>query len=173
MENHFIFVRKSISLSLSLSLFLSLSLSLSLEMIFIEWHSNCIETLFWCPNNNNSYDAPIYQKKLSTLSLFASLHLTLQHSNSQSITIYLTSMKICHSRCNLHTIEFYAPWQFVPLFLLNWANPGLFFIYFRSFQTNIKTILQQINVKNVNSIQHMVPGFEPTSSRSWVTSHNH
>ena len=130
MENHFIFVRKSISLSLSLSL--------SLEMIFIEWHSNCIETLFWCPNNNNSYDAPIYQKKLSTLSLFASLHLTLQHSYSQSITIYLTSIKICHSRCNLHTIEFYAPWQFVPLFLLKWANPGLFSFIFGLFKQTLK-----------------------------------
>ena len=29
-----------------------------------------------------------------------------------------------------------------------WANPGLFFIYFQSFQTN-NTILQQINAKNV------------------------
>ena len=32
------------------------------------------------------------------------------------------------------------------IFFLNWANPGLFFVYFRSFQTN-NTILQQINVK--------------------------
>ena len=31
-------------------------------------------------------------------------------------------------------------------FLIKWANPGLFFVYFRSFQTNI-TILQQIYVK--------------------------
>ena len=30
------------------------------------------------------------------------------------------------------------------------ANPGLFFIYFQSFQSNIITILQQINVKNVH-----------------------
>ena len=28
----------------------------------------------------------------------------------------------------------------VSLFFLNWANPGLFFVYFRSFQTNIITI---------------------------------
>ena len=44
----------------------------------------------------------------------------------------------------------------------NWANPGLFFVYFRSFQTN-NTILQQMNVKNVMSIQYPAPGFEPTT----------
>ena len=51
-------------------------------------------------------------------------------------------------------------------FLKNWANPGLFFVYFRSFQTNI-TILQQIYVKIVQmSIQYMAPGFEPTPFRT-------
>ena len=54
-----------------------------------------------------------------------------------------------------------------------WANPGLFFVYFRSFQTNIKTILQQINVKNVKSIQYTAPGFKPTTSWTWIISHNH
>ena len=47
-------------------------------------------------------------------------------------------------------------------FFKNWANPGLFFVYFRSFQTN-NTILQQMNVKNVMSIQYPAPGFEPTT----------
>ena len=47
-------------------------------------------------------------------------------------------------------------------FYKNWANPGLFFVYFRSFQTN-NTILQQMNVKNVMSIQYPAPGFEPTT----------
>ena len=37
-----------------------------------------------------------------------------------------------------------------------WAIPGLFFVYFRSFQTNINTILQQINVKKC-----------PSSIRRW------
>ena len=45
---------------------------------------------------------------------------------------------------------------------LKWANPGLFFVYFRSFQTN-NTILQQMNVKNVMSIQYPAPGFKPTT----------
>ena len=53
------------------------------------------------------------------------------------------------------------------VFFLNWANPGLSFDYFRSFKTNI-TILQQINVKNVQ----MSPGFEPTTFRTWVDTHN-
>ena len=53
------------------------------------------------------------------------------------------------------------------VFFLNWANPGLFFDYFRSFKTNI-TILQQINVKNVQ----MLPGFEPTTFLTWFDTHN-
>ena len=32
-----------------------------------------------------------------------------------------------------------------------WANTGLFFLYFLSFQSNI-TILQQINVNNVHTV---------------------
>ena len=32
-----------------------------------------------------------------------------------------------------------------------WADTGLFFIYFRLFQTNVITILQQINVKKCPS----------------------
>ena len=40
-------------------------------------------------------------------------------------------------------------------FFFKWANPGLFFVYFRSFQTNI-TILQQIYVKKC-----------PSSIRCW------
>ena len=42
------------------------------------------------------------------------------------------------------------------VFLKKWAIPGLFFVYFRSFQTNINTILQQINVKKC-----------PSSIRRW------
>ena len=32
---------------------------------------------------------------------------------------------------------------------------------------------QQINVKNVMSIQYTAAGFEPTTFRTWVSSHNH
>ena len=48
------------------------------------------------------------------------------------------------------------------LFFLNCANPGLFFIYFRLFKHTLP-FLQQINVKNVMSIQYTVPGFELTT----------
>ena len=41
-------------------------------------------------------------------------------------------------------------------FFKKWAIPGLFFVYFRSFQTNINTILQQTNVKKC-----------PSSIRRW------
>ena len=33
-----------------------------------------------------------------------------------------------------------------------WANPGLFFVYFRSIQKNIITILQQIYAKNFQPV---------------------
>ena len=46
-----------------------------------------------------------------------------------------------------------------------WGNPSRFFVSFWSFQTNI-TILQQINVKNVMSIQYTLPGFEPMTSQT-------
>ena len=36
-------------------------------------------------------------------------------------------------------------------FLKKWANPGLFFIYFRLFETHIN-FLHEINMKNVHSI---------------------
>ena len=45
------------------------------------------------------------------------------------------------------------------------ANPGLFFVYFQSFQTNIITILQQINVKKCPS-SYTAPGLEPTNFRT-------
>ena len=49
------------------------------------------------------------------------------------------------------------------MFLLNWANPDLFFIYFRLFKHTSLQFLQQINVKNVLSIQYTMPGFELTT----------
>ena len=52
--------------------------------------------------------------------------------------------------------------QFVKCFFLKkWANPGLFFIYFRIFKHTLQ-ILQQIGVWKL-SIQYTVPGFELTT----------
>ena len=57
---------------------------------------------------------------------------------------------------------------------LEMGQPGLFFVYFRCFQTNIKYNFYNKSMwKNVNSIQYTAPGFEPTTSQSWVISHNH
>ena len=42
-----------------------------------------------------------------------------------------------------------------------WASPGLFFVYFRSFQTNF-TIFTT-NTCEKMSIQYMMPGFKPTN----------
>ena len=49
-------------------------------------------------------------------------------------------------------------------FLIKWANPGLFFVYFRSFQTNI-TIFKT-NICEKMSIQYSVLGFEPITFRT-------
>ena len=57
-------------------------------------------------------------------------------------------------------------------FFKKWANPGLFIIYFRSFQTYIITIFTTNICENM-SIQCRVPGFEPTTFGKWVSSHNH
>ena len=48
------------------------------------------------------------------------------------------------------------------LIIFLWANPGLFFIYYRLFKHTLQ-FLQQINVKNVISIQCTVLGFELTT----------
>ena len=48
------------------------------------------------------------------------------------------------------------------VFFKKWANPGLFFVYFRNFQTNIKNFKTKICQKM--SIQYTVPGFEPRPS---------
>ena len=52
-----------------------------------------------------------------------------------------------------------------------WASPGLFYVYFRSFQTNIAIFTTNICEKM--SIQYTVPGFEPTTFGARVSSHNH
>ena len=57
------------------------------------------------------------------------------------------------------------------LFLKKWANPGLFFVYFWSFQTNTITIFTT-NTCEKMSIQYMVLEFEPTTFRMRVSSHN-
>ena len=45
------------------------------------------------------------------------------------------------------------------------------FVYFWSFQTNISIFTTNICEKM--SIQYTVPGFEPTTFGTWVSSHNH
>ena len=54
------------------------------------------------------------------------------------------------------------------VFFKKMGQPQPLFVYFRSFQAN-----KQYNVKNVMNIQYTVPGFKPTTSQTWVVSHNH
>ena len=61
----------------------------------------------------------------------------------------------------INTMKGYAPKKLDPILLIvfKWANPGLFFIYFWSFQTNI--IIFTTNLCEKMSIQYTAPGFEP------------
>ena len=58
------------------------------------------------------------------------------------------------------------------LFSKKWNNPGLFFCFFVGlFQTN--STIFTINQCEKMSIQYMAPGFETTTSQTWVVTHYH
>ena len=57
------------------------------------------------------------------------------------------------------------------IFLKKWANAGLFFVYFWSFQTN-NNFFATNQCENM-SIQYTALGFEPMTFRTWVITHNH
>ena len=56
----------------------------------------------------------------------------------------------------------------ISFFNKNWSNPGLFFVYFRSFQTSIIIIFKTDQCENVMSIQYTALGFEPTTFGTWA-----
>ena len=59
----------------------------------------------------------------------------------------------------------------VSIFFKNGPTPASFLFIFGLFKQTLLQFLQQICEKM--SIQYTVPGFEPTTFRSWVSSHNH
>ena len=58
------------------------------------------------------------------------------------------------------------------LLFLKMGQPRPFLFIFGLFKQTIQ-FLQQINVKNVMSIQYPALGFEPMTFGTWVSSHNH
>ena len=88
-------------------------------------------------------------------SIGAETCLILQQLASSSLAFNLLSVQVAQFCSILLSVRY-------GLAFFKWANPGLFFVYFHSFQTNIVTIL---------SIQYTVPGFEPLRLR--VSSHYH
>ena len=56
---------------------------------------------------------------------------------------------------------------------LNGPTLASFSFIFGLFKQTSLQFLQQINVKNVISIQYTVPGFKPTTFGMWASSHNH
>ena len=89
---------------------------------------------------------------------------------SFSVSLYLLtlSLSLYHSFClipsrcipfSIDFIVFLSLSHYMSVF--KWANPGLFFVYFQSFQTN-KQFLQKINVKNCpSSIRHLDSNPQP------------
>ena len=67
-----------------------------------------------------------------------------------------------HTLIRYITIRMYS--NLMHLFF-KWANPGLFLVYFRPFQTNV-TIFTTNKCEKI-SIQYTVPGFEPTTFGMW------
>ena len=61
--------------------------------------------------------------------------------------------------------DLFQPQRVENVYFFKWANPGLCFVYFWSFQTNIITIFTT-NICEKMSIQCMVPGFEPMTFRT-------
>ena len=57
-------------------------------------------------------------------------------------------------------------------FFLNGPTQASFSFIYTLFKQTIQ-FSQQINVKNVISIQYTAPGFKPSTSWTWVISHNH
>ena len=55
----------------------------------------------------------------------------------------------------------------------NGPTPASFSFIFSLFKQAQLLFLQQISVKNVMSIQYTAPGFELTTSGTWVITHNH
>ena len=73
---------------------------------------------------------------------------------AQDIFNFSNVDKSGHTEFGLHIL---------PKMFFKWANLGLYFIYFCSFQTN-NTIFTTNQCEKFMSIQYMAPGFEPTTS---------
>ena len=83
-----------------------------------------------------------------------------------SVIILLITFTPCYSWRRWKNISFLC------FFFKNGPTPSSFIVCFRSFQTNIITYFTT-NICEKMSIQNTVPGFEPTSFGTWVSSHNH
>ena len=79
-----------------------------------------------------------------------------------------------HNRVDIEewSVEAMVRRDFCVTCFFKWANPGLFFNSFSSFQTHITNFTTNMYVKRF-SIQYTVPGFELTTFGAWVSAHNH
>ena len=85
-------------------------------------------------------------------------------STASAAVAETTERLISIKKVNLNVLfvfNVFRSFAILPIFFKKWANHGLFFVYFWSFQTNI-TIFTTIICEKM-SIQYTVPGFEPTT----------
>ena len=66
--------------------------------------------------------------------------------------------KLSSSEVTKYKVTKYNLWI---LTVKKWANPGLFFVFFSLFKQTSNNFLQQINMKNVNSIQNTCQDSNP------------
>ena len=94
-----------------------------------------------------------------------------KHGSGQSVRLQVWHSSSSSSYWLSEHRSSYPNWR--NIYIFKWANPGLFFIYFRSFQTNNTIFYNKSMWNNVMSIQYMALGFKPTTYGMWVSSHNH
>ena len=77
--------------------------------------------------------------------------LSLNCENKQKNLNFKKLAKFGHFYINLPAFQEQTYIANVQCFFKKWANPGLFFVYFRLFKQTLQ-FLQQINVKNVHPV---------------------
>ena len=116
----------------------------------------------------------LWFKNLNSWSLLLTMRQGTQHSKNvvfkSKIYLWNPHWQLWKGKGFLHGLTNECA---VYLFLKNGPTSASFSFIFGLFKQTLLQFLQQINVKNVMSIQYPAPGFEPTTFGTWVFSHNH
>ena len=106
----------------------------------------------------NFRDFQIFLRFFHPSAWWPARHPTGHHSGSADVTLWRWSQS-----CKAFILV---------TFFKKWAIPGLFFVYFWSYSNKHQYNFTR-NEREIMSIQYTAFGFEPTTFRTWVSSHNH